>query len=142
MIFTKEEESRIIKAIRTAEKGSSGEIRLYVERKCPREQPLERAAELFHKFEMQETTDRNAVLIYLAEESKVFAIWGDTGIHEKVGFQFWDEEKAILIDHFKRQEAALGLEKAVIQLGDRLRANFPVDDDENENELPDDIIYG
>jgi uncharacterized membrane protein len=142
MLFNKQEEARIVSAIRQAERGTSGEIRLFVEDFCLRDHPVERAAEVFHLFGMFNTKDRNAVLIYLAEKSHHFAIWGDAGIHERVGFQFWHEEKNLLSDHFRRDEAAEGICKAIQLIGAQLREHFPADDNNNDNELPDEIIYG
>jgi len=142
MLFTKEEASQIVAAIQDAERGTSGEIRLYVEDFCMLDHPVEQAAEIFQLFGMFNTRDRNAVLIYIAEKSHHFAIWGDVGIHERVGNQFWEEEKKLLQEHFRRDQAALGICKAIELIGNRLREHFPSDDKDNENELPDDIIYG
>lgn len=142
MLFTKEEEAQIVAAIRQAERGTSGEIRLFVEDFCMRDHPVEQAAEVFQLFGMYNTKERNAVLIYLAEKSHHFAIWGDAGIHERVGFQFWEAEKKLLQEHFKRDEAAKGICEAVKLIGARLREHFPTDENHDDNELPDDIIYG
>ena len=142
MLFTQEEEALIVQTIREAERGTSGEIRLFVEDFCQRDHPVERAAEAFHLFGMFNTKGRNAVLIYLAEKSRQFAFWGDTGIHEKVGFQFWEAEKQLLRAHLQRDEAATGLCEVVRQIGARLRDYFPADENHDDNELPDDILYG
>jgi len=143
MLFTKEEETRIVQAIRAAERRTSGEIRVFVEDFCDRDHPVERAAEVFQLFGMFNTKARNGVMIYLAEKSHQFALWGDTGIHERVGFQFWEAEKRILREHLQRDEAADGMCLVIEQIGERLHEHFPAaDDDKNENELPDEIIYG
>lgn len=142
MLFDKDDETRIAHAIRTAERGTSGEIRLFVEDYCMRDHPIERAQEVFQLFGMFNTKDRNAVLIYLAEKNRQFAIWGDAGIHERVGFQFWENEKKLIREYLQRDEAAAGVSKAILMIGDRLREYFPVDENEDDNELPDDIIYG
>lgn len=142
MLFNKEDENRIVHAIRAAERGTSGEIRLFVEDFCMRDHPVERAQEVFQLFGMFNTKDRNGVLIYLAEKSRQFAIWGDAGIHERVGFQFWENEKQLIREHLQRDEAASGVSKAIQMIGARLREYFPVDENEDDNELPDDIIYG
>ena len=142
MLFSKDEETRILEAIRTAERGTSGEIRLYVEDFCLRDHPVERAEELFQLHGMYHTQSRNAVLIYLAEKSRHFALWGDTGIHERVGFQFWEAEKRLLREHLLRDEAAEGVCHIVQLIGEQLRANFPFEGPHNDNELPDEIIYG
>ena len=142
MLFTPTEEDRIKQAIRTAEQLTSGEIRLYLEDFCDREHPVERAAELFRLFGMFNTKQRNAVLIYLAEKSRMFAIWGDSGIHERVGFQFWDAEKQLLRTYLQAEQACEGLCRVIEQIGVRLQQHFPADPDDNVNELPDEIIYG
>ncbi|MEN9415454.1 MAG: hypothetical protein RLZ62_1758 [Bacteroidota bacterium] len=142
MLFNQDEEARIASAIRAAERGTSGEIRLYVEDYCQKDHPAERAQELFQLFGMYNTQNRNAVLIYLAEKSRQFALWGDAGIHEKVGHQFWEEEKRLLREYLQRDEAAEGVSKVILMLGDRLRTFFPNDEKTDINELPDEIIYG
>ena len=143
MIFSKEEESRIAQALRAAERRTSGEIRLFVEDFCERDHPVERAAEIFRLHGMFNTKAKNGVLIYVAEKSHQFAIWGDAGIHEQVGFQFWDTEKRLLRDHLQRDEATEGVCLVIEQIGERLREHFPAaEGDKNENELPDEIIYG
>lgn len=141
MLFNKEEEGLIVQSIREAEQGTSGEVRIFVEDFCMRDHPVERATEVFHLFGMYNTKNRNAVLLYLAPQSRQFAFWGDVGIHEKVGFQFWDAEKQLLREHLQRDEAAAGVCQVILKIGKRLREYFP-SDDHNDNELPDDIIYG
>ncbi len=142
MLFTKEEESRITSAIREAELGTSGEIRLFVEEFCMLDQPVQRAEEVFQLFGMFNTKERNGVLIYLAEKSRHFAIWGDSGIHERVGFQFWEQEKQLMREHLQHDEAAEGICKAIGLISDKLHEFFPADENDNANELPDEIIYG
>lgn len=141
MIFSKEEEARITQAIQAAERRTSGEIRVFVEDFCQRDHPVERAAEIFHLYGMFNTKVNNGVLIYLAEKSHQFAIWGDAGIHERVGFQFWDAEKRLLREYLQRDQGAEGICLVIEQIGEQLREHFPVDE-KDENELPDEIIYG
>lgn len=141
-LFSTAEEARIVAAIRQAERGTSGEIRLFIEDVCFRDHPVERAEEVFHLFGMHNTRARNAVLVYLANRSRHFAIWGDVGIHNRVGFQFWEEEKKTLRTYLQRDEACEGLLAVIVQIGAQLQAHFPADEADNENELPDEIIYG
>jgi uncharacterized membrane protein len=142
MLFSTTEEQEIIAAIKLAERGTSGEIRLFVEDFCMRDHPVERAEEVFQLFGMFNTKDRNAVLIYFAEKSRQFAIWGDTGIHKRVGYQFWDAEKHLMRKHFQRDEKKEGVIQAVALIGSHLKEHFPADEHEDHNELPDEIIYG
>lgn len=143
MLFSKEEEADIVAAINDLERISTGELRLYVEDFCMRDHPVERAAEIFHLFGMHNTAERNGVLVYLAEKSRHLAIWGDTGIHDRVGFQFWDAEKKLLREYLQHEQAAKGLQEVIRQIGQKLQVYFPADpNNPNVNELPDDIIYG
>lgn len=142
MLFTQEEEARVMEAIRAAEQQTSGEIRLYLEDFCDRDHPVERAAEIFQLFGMFNTKQRNAVLIYLAEKSRMFAIWGDSGIHQRVGYQFWDAEKQLLREQLHNGKACEGLCQLIGQIGAQLQRHFPADPNDNENELPDEILYG
>ena len=59
----------MVDAIRKAEAGTSGEIRVYLERKHKGD-ALSRAAKVFHKIGMTKTRHRNGVLIYLALDRK------------------------------------------------------------------------
>jgi uncharacterized membrane protein len=141
MLFTKEEEQQIVEAIRWTERNTSGEIRVFVEDFCMRDHPVERAAEVFHLHGMYKTKYHNAVLIYVAEKSKHMAIWGDSGIHQRVGFQFWTEEKQLLRDHLAAGSSCEGLCKVIKQIGLQLQKHFP-ELPNDKNELPDEIIYG
>ncbi len=143
MIFTKTEEADILEAIRAAERSSTGEIRLFVEDFCLRDTPVERAEEIFQLFGMFNTRQRNGVLIYVAEKSRHFAIWGDVGIHQAVGNSFWEAEKRLIREHLQQGQAAKGVCLAIEQISERLRRHFPADESTpNDNELPDEIIYG
>ena len=56
--FSKEEQQRIVDAIREAERNTSGEIRVHIENFCFGD-ALEKAKKVFRKLEMQNTKDRN-----------------------------------------------------------------------------------
>ncbi|HEY9170557.1 MAG TPA: TPM domain-containing protein [Lutibacter sp.] len=135
--LTLEQEQAIIKAIEVAEKNTSGEIRVHLE-KITDLPPLERALEVFHLLEMDKTELRNGVLFYVAVESKKFAIIGDEGIHTKVTENFWDEEKQLMLSYFKKGEFSKGIELAILEVGKKLKEFFPYqsgDTDELSNEI-------
>lgn len=138
--FTPEEEKRIVKAIRSAEKNTSGEIRVHIESK-PVAKPLVNAVEVFEKLKMHETKSRNGVLIYIAPERREFAILGDQGINKVVPKDFWASERDILLSHFKRKAFTEGICTVIEQIGEKLKTFFPYQSDD-ENELPDEISYG
>jgi uncharacterized membrane protein len=126
------------KAIESAERNTSGEIRVYFEKSCNTD-ALQRATYLFHELNMHQTALRNAVLIYIAYQSHHFAIVGDEAIHAVVQQKFWDEMNELALTHFKRNEYVLGLENVIHRLGMELKKYFPYQDDDI-NELSDDII--
>jgi len=136
----KENELLITKAIEKAEHQTSGEIRVHVESKCKGE-VLDRAAWLFKKLKMHETKDRNGVLIYLSINDRKFAIIGDAGINKVVPAEFWNENKEMMIGHFKKGEFAIGLMKGIEKAGEQLKQFFPYQEND-VNELSDEISYG
>lgn len=142
MIFSKTEEQAVVSAIKAAETKTSGEIRLYIEEVCDAEHPLDRAALLFQEYGMTGTRERNGVLLYIATASRQFAIWGDTGIHQRLGQQFWETEKHLLRQFLQKDQACEGVCAVISKIGDALKAHFPANSNDNPNELPDDIIYG
>jgi uncharacterized membrane protein len=138
--LTAEQEQTIVLAIKTAEKNTSGEIRVHIE-KSTEKPPMERALEVFYSLKMDATELKNGVLIYVAVESKKFAILGDEGINKLVPENFWDNEKNIILAHFKDKEYALGLKKAILEVGKKLKEFFPHQSDDT-NELSDEISKG
>lgn len=138
--LTKKQEEELVKAIGEAENQTSGEIRLHIEKSCDKDDAMLRAQELFHELEMDKTTQRNGILVYVAWKDHKVAIWGGIGIHEHVGQEFWEEEIGILIDHFKEDKYTEGLKTVIIQIGNKLREYFPYQSDD-ENELSDEISY-
>jgi uncharacterized membrane protein len=140
--FTAEEQQLIIEAIQNAERMTSGEVRVFVESKCSYMDAIDRAAELFFQLEMQKTDDRNAVLLYVAMKDRQLAVFGDEGIHKKVGDEYWNTEVKKMISNFNRENYAAGIAEVVKDIGGALTKNFPFNNDTDKNELPDDIVFG
>ena len=139
--FTKEEEERMVEAIRSAEKQTSGEIRLFIEQRCAFINPLDRAKEVFAELEMFKTKDRNAVLLYIATKDHQLAVLGDEGIYQKMGQAFWDSEVKLILSEFKQHHFIDGVCKIIGDVGVALKENFPYESDD-KNELDDGIVYG
>lgn len=138
--FSAAEESQIIAAIRRAENKTSGEIRVHVEvgAQAP---AMAVAKRIFHELEMHKTKDRNGILILLSVDRREFAILGDEGINKVVSEDFWDTERDLMQQHFRRGDFAGGIALAIQQVGAKLKQFFPYQDDD-VNELPDEISYG
>ena len=71
-----------------------------------------------------------------------FDIRRSAGIHDRVGYGFWEAEKQLLREQLKNGDACAGVCLVISQIGTRLREYFPGENDQRDNELPDDIIYG
>ena len=140
--FTTEEKQLITEAIQRAEKLTSGEVRVFVEGRCSYVDAIDRAAELFLNLQMQKTEDRNAVLIYIAMTDHQLAVFGDEGIHKKVGNEYWNIEVKKMITNFNRENYAKGISEVVEDIGEALTKHFPYNNNTDKNELPDDIVFG
>jgi len=140
--FKEEERQLIVDAIQDAERKTSGEVRVFVESKCSYLDAIDRAAELFFKLQMQQTNDRNAVLLYVAMKDRQLAVFGDEGIHKKVGDEYWNTEVKKMISNFNSDNYAKGISEVVKDIGVALTQHFPYNNVTDKNELPDDIVFG
>lgn len=140
--FKPEEKERIVDAIRSSEKRTSGEIRVFVESRCRYVDAIDRAIEIFFRLEMDKTDDRNAVLVYVAMKDRQLAIFGDQNIHQKVGTEYWNNTVKKILSSFNSENYAMGLRQCVTDIGDALVYYFPYNNDTDKNELPDDIVFG
>src|SRR2546423_5545915 len=95
--------NRIIQAIKKAEGRSSGQIRVFIQRWKFEGDALPRAERKFFQLGMQNTKDRNAVLIFVAPRAQKYAVVGDVGVHEKCGEEFWKKLGNACRAHFKRK---------------------------------------
>jgi len=135
--LTTAEEQEIVEAIRLAEKETSGEIRVHLE-KTTSGDAFDRALEVFHLLKMDNTRLQNGVLIYLAVEDKNFVICGDKGINDVVSDDFWDCTKEAMAAQFKQGNFKQGLIDGIKNAGDQLQKYFPWeegDSDELSNEI-------
>ena len=138
--LSKEEEQEIVEAIRVAEKNTSGEIRVHLEKTTALD-VYDRALEVFNELKMDETQLKNGVLIYLAVEDKTFVICGDYGINDVVANDFWDSTKEVMVAHFKNGNYKQGLVDGILIAGEQLKKHFPWSEDDT-NELSNEISKG
>ena len=138
--LTAEQQDTVVAAVRLAEKGPSGEIRVHIDGDCTTD-PIVRAKEVFEKLGMQKTKLRNGVLLYMACNTRVFAIIGDKGINDIVPEGFWDDVADVMAAEFRQGLFTEGLTKAVELVGEKLKAFFPYQEDD-VNEQPDEISFG
>ena len=140
--FTEPERNQIVESVRQAELRTSGEVRVFVESFCPYVDAVDRAGEIFFRLEMDETAQHNAVLVYVALKDRQLAVFGDAGIHERVGTEYWNSEVGMMISKFNSENYADGISQCVLDIGQALQHHFPYDKATDKNELPDDIVFG
>jgi len=138
-LFSDLEQDKIAAAIANAEKATSGEIRIAIDKHCTID-PFERATEYFTQLDMDKTSQRNGVLIYLAHADHKFAIIGDLGINRLVPADFWETTKIAMTAHFAKGDLAEGIIAGVALAGEKLALYFPPQVGDI-NELPNDIAY-
>jgi uncharacterized membrane protein len=130
---------RIVAAIQAAENRSRGEIRVHVTDR-PTSHVEDAARAQFEKLEMTKTALRNGVLIYVAPHNQIFAVIGDSGIHEKCGPGFWTGIAAAMEADFRASRFTDGIVKGVEAAGSELAKYFPREGPSPDaNELPDDV---
>jgi uncharacterized membrane protein len=129
--LTPADEQEVVEAIRLAEKETSGEIRVHIE-KTASVDAFSRATEVFSLLKMDETKRKNGVLFYLAINDKSFVILGDKGIDAVVEDTFWNTTKDVMAGHFKNGDFKRGLIEGITLAGHRLQEHFPCEDDDTD----------
>ena len=138
-LFTSQEQENIASAIADAERATSGEIRIAIEKHC-HGSAFERATAYFAQLDMDKTAQHNGVLIYLASNDHKFAIIGDRGINSVVPEDFWETTQVAMKAHFSSGNIAEGIIAGVALAGEKLALFFPYQNGD-VNELPNEIIY-
>jgi uncharacterized membrane protein len=128
----------IVEAIKRAESKSVGEIRVHLHH-GPVSDALKAAQAAFKRLGMEKTLYGTGCLLFLAPESRAFAVIGGTGIHEKVGDGFWTEARDAAQALFADGKFTEGIVTAVDKLGDALALFFPKRGPADTNELPDEV---
>jgi uncharacterized membrane protein len=146
-VFADGDLDAIAAAVRAAERRTSAEIRVHVERRVARgvlhrtTDPMTRARRVFAALGMHRTADRGGVLIYVAVEDRKLAIVGDEGIHARVGDEFWAGVRDRMVERLRAGNARAAAVGAVAEVGAALARVFPRDPDDRD-ELPDDVSLG
>ena len=133
--------ARVKAAIDNAERRTSGEISVSVARLFWGD--VEKAAwKAFGRLGMTETRERNGVLIFVVPSRRRFVVLGDSGIHARVGQEFWTSVAAHLSQNFRSGDFTLGLVHAIDEVGKQLAAHFPYSATSDVNELSNEIDFG
>ena len=131
--------ARLEEAIREAERSTTGQVRVIV---LPRVRGnLATVADLTaERLHMRATPDRNGVLILVVPGRREFHVWGDVGVHEKVGDDFWKRIAGQISEQFQRGDFTAGLLSGIDEIGRQLTAHFPAQRGSAVNTLPDSVV--
>jgi len=127
----------VTRAIALAEAGTSAEIRVHLDHRCPGD-PVARAVAVFEGLGMQRTVGRNGVLVYVAVADRKLAVIGDTDIHRRVDDAYWQGVVDGMRRHLAGERRRDGFVHAIGELGALLSRHFPRrpdDQDELSNRI-------
>jgi uncharacterized membrane protein len=114
----------IVTAIHDAEQKTSGQIRVSISHRHV-DDPVATAQAEFIKLGMDQSPDRNGVLIFVAPRSHKFAVIGDAAVHAKCGDEFWRKLAAAMTGYFRKSEFTPGIIHGVQKAGEILAEHFP-----------------
>ncbi len=141
---------RIAEAVRTAESGTSGEIRVKILSRCdpdlrrcadPEERLGAQALREFAREGVHATRDRTGVLLLVVLGERRLRILADAGIHPLLPQEWWDLRAERLAGRFREGACAEGVCEAVAEVGRELASRFPAGPGD-ANELPDEPALG
>jgi len=99
-----------------------------------------KASKLFKQYGLDQTQDRNAVLLLVVEKHKELLIYGDVGIHEKTSTDHWPSVRDAILSEFKKQNHYSGLSTGIEMIASNLMEHFPAGS-EQANEVSNEIIF-
>ena len=137
--LTEQESDQVKAAIAEAERQTSAEVKLAIVRHCWTDIRM-KAASVFRKMGLDKTAERNCALILLVTTNREFLIYGDEGIHEKVGQDFWDDVRDAMASQFAEDRFGQGLSEGIRRIGEKLAHYFPRRKDDKD-EISDDVAY-
>ncbi|WP_223560470.1 TPM domain-containing protein [Chryseobacterium lathyri] len=137
--LTNQQITSLVEAIQSAEKHSTGEIRVHIDSNTETEN-AQTAFEVFKELCMNKTADRNAVLFHVNFEQKYLTIIGDIGIHDKVHQSYWDHLHDYITAEFTKGNYYKALKSGILETGLELKKHFPVEG-ENPNQLSNEITF-
>jgi uncharacterized membrane protein len=108
---------RIVSAIKETEQKISAPVRVYVSYRAVND-PLEAARRAFAQLGIHTHPEQKGVVVFISPVSQQFAVFGDKGIHQQRGDEFWGRVADILSEHFKAGQFTVGIVSAIARLGE------------------------
>jgi uncharacterized membrane protein len=134
------DEARVVQAIRDAERGSSGEVRVHLAERCDGD-PVLRARDAFVQLGMMKTKADTGVLLFVAPDARKAAVYAGKGLYGADAPRFWQRVVDAVAVGGRGGDLAGGLVRALGLVGDLLRRVAPSADPAG-NELPDEVTAG
>lgn len=107
--FTKHlQHDAVVAAIRDAEHKTSGQILVSISPKHI-DDPVAAAQAEFLRLGMNQSPERNGVLIFVAPRAHKFAVIGDKAVHAKCGDEFWLKLADTMSGYFRKSEFTPGI---------------------------------
>jgi uncharacterized membrane protein len=106
--FERLDKERLSEAIRLTESSGRIAITLFISHKMV-EEPLAAAEKEFARIRKKQRNPHPTLLIFIAPQSKKFAILGSPELHAKVGQKRWNEWSDLLSNHFRQEQYTDGL---------------------------------
>jgi uncharacterized membrane protein len=127
-VFTKPVLDKIAATIADVEKGTSAEIRVCIREERDHDEAGLSIEEIakgeFLKLGMDKTAGRNGILLFILFEEHKFYVYGDTGIHERVHPETWEDVAATLKEHFKHGNYEQGIHDALKKIVSHVHTAF------------------
>lgn len=137
--LTADETAAVQAAIRAAEQRTSAEVKVVLARHCWGNLKA-KACKVFVGLGLDRTKQRNCVLLLLVVSNREFLLYGDQGIHEKVGQGFWDDTCRQMLAAFGQEKFAEGICQGICGVGEKLAQYFPRQEDDVD-EISNEIVY-
>jgi uncharacterized membrane protein len=140
-VFSERDLDDIAAAVARVEHATAAEVRVHLERRVHRgsADALARARAVFQHLGMERTRHRNGVLVYLALEDRKLAIVGDEAIHARVGDQYWERVRDLMVRHLRAEAPRDAVVHAVEDLGRVLAEHFPRRPGDEPGELSNEV---
>lgn len=127
--FSKEALDRIAAVIAEVEEKTSAEIRVAIrDEREPHEHSLsveELARKEFNRLRMNETRDRNGILLFVVFEDREFYIFGDEGVHRRAEPHTWTEVAEAITNRFSLGDFEGGVTDALRLIRSRVHEAMP-----------------
>jgi uncharacterized membrane protein len=114
----------LVEAIQQAELKTTGKIQVSISPKRV-DDPVAAAQAEFLRLGMNQSPERNGVLIFVSPRSHKFAVIGDEAVHAKCGDKFWRMLADAMTGYFHKSEFTPGIIHGVQKAGDLLAEHFP-----------------